>query len=200
MKSGFALICVIVLVAGCGGGSGGGSGASGTQAMALNAAAAAERLDTLEQTEGLTDYDNLPSSGRATYNGYGVLVNDAEENGFIGKATLTADFGDDSLSGHVEQFGYAEAADGATKLSSASGRLDITNGTITDLAGTAQIDADVSGNVTGGGKTVVVDGQATGTFVGDDYDGIGLAASPDTMTATENGVQSDYYLAVIGER
>jgi hypothetical protein len=161
--------------------SGGGSSGGGTVAQDTNFDDLGVEFDGYRDqfTLGIDRFApaSLPDGGNATYNG--VLSLSLEEGSTVspggsllirGDMIVTADFGDDTLSGRVDNFSDSDA-------DTYTGNLDITNGTINNLAPAfivtyaADIDGDLTNDRTG--DNLDVDAFFVGDFYGDNAELMG---------------------------
>ena len=187
----------------CGGGGDGGavSPGSGAVTRAEVQSVVVPMADRFERYSEAA-YTQLPASGSSRYTGYAVLVNDADDSGYIGRATLDANFARETISGEMRDFTHSPDGNRLNSSRVASGRLTLSDGQISNSGGAARIDTDVSGTLREGGDTYVVDGSLFGGFGGDAADPVkGVALAPDSdFTTKVNGSEQPYDLVLIGER
>ena len=101
---------VIALLSACGGGGGGSDSVSFAELLDRTDQLGLLDGDFLEDDE--TDFEAIPTTGSATYTGVATVSSFAEfndepdEQDFValGATTLTADFGDQSISGSADNF------------------------------------------------------------------------------------------------
>lgn len=159
MRAVVAMILCGWLLTACGGGGG-----------AAGGGAAADPTDT-----GVTDPRTLPTTGRATYDGYMRADLPTGDGGaredYLADLRLEVNFatGFDQIRGQATGF---EAAD-ARRL---GGALSITGGDVfrdTDTTAAYTFDGDLDGTLTDGGDAYVVDAEIEGDFLGSDQTAVG---------------------------
>lgn len=140
----------------------------------------------------LSNPDLLPLSGGATYDGIMVMSTDGDDglpSDLAGDMTLRADFGDDTLSGSVDDV----VTDGGDRL---EGSLDIERGDIDrniDLATTRTYTFDMDGVLTeNDGTDLRVAAEGRGDFLGEDHQRAagnveGLIASDEDVATLRGG-------------
>lgn len=142
----------------------------------------------------------VPVTGSATFEGFATLVMETPRTtDLVGRATLTADFGNDSIAGTLEDF--AGRVNGAA-VQELDGEIAVTDGDLRVLAPSV-FRADLGGLLTGGGQVLGVEGGLLGSFraePGSEEAG-GLAALSTAGTDfTLNGQEHAGSLAIVGER
>jgi hypothetical protein len=165
---GLAGLAAIMMLGACGGGGSDGFG------FATRLGAAEEVFSDLE-AEVVTPAPSVPAGGTALYRGYAAVVIDDDATSdlvLLGDAEVTADFSTDTITGGADNF---EGGRDASDFARYDGALTLEDGAISG----SSIDARLSGTLTGGGNTVVVDNALEGEFRGDPIEGIALGSQED---------------------
>jgi hypothetical protein len=187
-------------LAGCGGGGG---DADRPAPLSELAETMVERLDRdAPFNTGFTGQPGqMPATGSATFSGFaGFDVQGARPVMLTGRATLTADFGNSTITGAATGFEGERNGD----LTRYAGTIRFVNGTIgTSPAVPGSVPNDIrfryEGTLAAPGTEVVVGSDATGKFRGTPIRGL-LAASSEGAVAEVNGVTTPAPFAVVAER
>ncbi len=106
---------------------------------------------------------DVPIAGTASYDGTALIVTEAlPRTQLVGVAALEANFGANTIAGSMDDF--HGIVDGGS-IRAFDGELLLSNGQIIRLP-VQSLAADVTGTLTGGGDTVVVDASLLGNFRG----------------------------------
>ena len=181
---------VIALLSACGGGGGGSDSVSFAELLDRTDQLGLLDGDFLEDDE--TDFEAIPTTGSATYTGVATVSSFAEindepdEQDFValGATTLTADFGDQSISGSADNFFQIDNVD-AENLEDLTGeRIDgsLEYELVQVEGGINFYEGSVSGSVSPTDAAEIdIDQTFAGFFTGEDADGfIAVANEPDT--------------------
>jgi hypothetical protein len=159
------------------------------------------REDLLETHDRLvalstTSEANLPTSGSATFEGQaGIYLDTALDLSLVGDATVTADFGQGTISGQATNFIGTEGGFTADEY---DGTLNLSGGRI-GTGGPSDASGILSGTLTGGGHVVTIDAQMQGGFVGNP-DVAGLVLDSTGGTATVDGFLTPGGVGIVAER
>jgi hypothetical protein len=144
---------------------------------------------------------DVPVAGGATYTGNALMVIDTPgTTQLVGVAALQADFGANSISGQLDDF---HGVVNGGRITAFDGALALSNGQIARVP-VQRVTADVTGTLTGGPDTVVVDAALQGTFRGAPAAGdpappaVFLNSDAVTSVFTVNGTDEAGAMEVLG--
>jgi len=185
-----AIAVVGLALAGCGGGGGSSDDVDGSGPLALQAQAMVDRLErTAQFNTGFTGQPGeMPTSGSANFSGFaGLAVGGANPVDLTGRATLTANFANLTITGSATGFEGA----GSGRIAPYAGTIDFVNGEIgrsDAVAGSVPNDIRFryEGRLDAIGSRIEVGSNATGKFRGTPIRGL-EAASEEDATALVNG-------------
>ena len=201
--------CIIAILglalSGCGGGGGGSDdtavdlgGPLGPQAEAM-----VDRLNRVApfNTGWTGQPGQMPTSGTATFSGFASLdVGGASPVDLTGRATLTADFSNLTITGSADR---VEGATGGHRVPYA-GTINFVNGEIgrsTALPGSVPNDIRFryEGRLVASGSRIEAGADATGKFRGTPIRGL-VAESGSAATVRVNGVDTPAPFSLVAER
>lgn len=170
----------LVALTACGGGGATFSGASGFPGLQseFDNGVSLDALYSSAETPALSD-------NGVTYEGVVVVADGfaSSGDGFIGDATFTVDFGDNSMTGDAIDFIYIQRSGSGPRPTSAvgtaTGSLAFTGGTVS-----GGVNIDVAGDITFSGRTLTINDSISGAFQGPNAElyeetAFGLSASGD---------------------
>lgn len=214
MRTSFSILAVLAVAACSGGGSSGGGTAgaggsttngdsdlvftdiAGASANAADADATtfAATLDTFEadvaSVDGrplddynFTKFSDVPTTGTASYSGL-INVNAGASANLSAGLEIDVDFATDALAAEQTSDFYAN---NSGTLVGYDGALTFANGKIQARGVDNSARLDIAGTLTGGGNTVIVDGEIFGKLVGTPI--VGISANTTVAEAAALGVE-----------
>jgi hypothetical protein len=197
-----AIAVIGLALAGCGGGGGSSDDVDRTGPLALQAQAMVDRLERLAPSNtGFTGQPGeMPTTGSANFSGFaGLAVGGANPVDLTGRATLTADFSNLTITGSANRF---EGATGGNLVPYA-GTINFVNGeigrsTAVPLSVPNDIRFRYEGQLDARGSRIEVGADATGKFRGTPIRGL-VAESDSAATARVNGVVTPAPFSLVAE-